>query len=83
MVFIHTRVQLHQHGLKTLRRPLTQRTVYQKARFHGTTPLRFEPKGLAADDIRAVGREILAMMGIQAPGVDEAAAAVVGSDIAK
>jgi chromosome partitioning protein len=72
MVYIHTKVQLHQHGLRTLRRSLTQRTVYQKARFYGTTPLRFEPKGQAADDIRAVGREILAMIEHGAPSIEEA-----------
>lgn len=72
MVFVHTRLQLHLQGLKTLRRALTQRTVYQKARFHGTTPLRHEPKGQAAEDIRAVGREILALIERGAPSIVEA-----------
>jgi len=83
MVFIHTRVQLHQHGMKTLRRPLTQRTVYQKARFYGTTPLRFEPSSPAVDDIRAVGREILALIEPQAVEADEAVVEIVGEDAAK
>lgn len=83
MVFVHTRVQLHRQGLKTLRRALTQRTVYQKARFHGTTPLRYEPKGQAAEDIRAVGLEILGMIERDAADPEEPSVALALGDVAK
>ncbi len=59
IVFTHSREQLQKQGLRTLESFLRNRTVYQKARFHGTTPLRFEPEGAGADDVRALGREIL------------------------
>ncbi len=62
IVFTHSREQLQKQGLRTLASCLRHRTVYQKARFHGTTPLRFEPEGAGADDIRALGREVLGVV---------------------
>ncbi len=73
MVFVHSRVQLYKQGLETLKTALSQRTVYQRARFHGMTPLRFEPKGAAADDIRALGREVVALLE-QEPELQQAVA---------
>ena len=67
-VFRHSLEQLGAVPVPLCRTTLGNRTVFQKARFLGATPLRFEPLGAGAAEVAALAGELDDMMTEVAPG---------------
>lgn len=61
-VFEHTKKQLKQLEMPLLKSHINERTIYQKARYEGTTPIRIEPSGAASGDISDMIDEITALI---------------------
>jgi chromosome partitioning protein len=47
------------NGIKIFRATIGQREIHKQARFHGTTAMRMEPKGLAAKEYSAFTKELV------------------------
>lgn len=57
-VLIHSLQQLLAVKLPTFNSTIADRTIYQKSRFAGSTPIAAEPSGMAAYDIEQLAQEI-------------------------
>ena len=54
----HTERQLEQLGLNPLTAKIRDRSVFQEASYHGTTPMELDPKSRAVMEIRQLAREL-------------------------
>lgn len=65
-VFDHTKRQLEQLELPFLKNHITDRTIFQKARYEGSTPIRIESGGMAAYEIANLADEIAELLAVRA-----------------
>lgn len=61
-VLVHSLQQLLTVKLPTFNTTIADRTIYQKSRFAGSTPIAAEPSGMAAYDIEQLALEIEALL---------------------
>ena len=65
-VLEHTRKQFIKQDISLCQTIVMSRTVYQTARYQGSTPVLSEPNSKAAKEIAALASELEAMVGIEA-----------------
>lgn len=66
----HAREQIEREGLPVFRTEFLERTAFREMSFHGQSPSETEPASNAAENVRALAREILEV--VQAPNAAEA-----------
>lgn len=70
----HIAQQLERGNFQVFEGALGFRTIFRKARFAATTPVRAEPQGAAAKEIFAIAAELIEILGLKSPvAVEEAA----------
>lgn len=63
-VLAHTREQFLRQGISLCNTTIMNRTVFQTARYHGTTPVLSDPNGKAAKEIEMLAVELESMLAI-------------------
>jgi chromosome partitioning protein len=58
----HAREQIEREGLPAFRTELLERTAFREMSFHGQSPSEIEPASNAAENVRALAREILELL---------------------
>jgi cellulose biosynthesis protein BcsQ len=61
----HILTELKRRKIPVFNTTVGTRTIFKKARFRGTTPLRIEPSGVAAAEIMSLVQEILVLLGTE------------------
>ncbi len=61
----HIANELKRRNIPVFNTTIGTRTIFKKARFRGTTPVRIEPSGPAAREIIDLTHEILALLGVE------------------
>ena len=64
-VLEHTRQQFIKQNISICKTVIMSRTVYQTARYQGTTPVLSEPSSKAAQEIESLAGELEVMLGIE------------------
>lgn len=67
----HAREQIEREGLPVFRAELLERTAFREMSFHGRSPAEVEPGSNAAENVRAVAREVVELL--RAPSAAAAA----------
>lgn len=58
----HAREQIEREGLPIFRTELLERTAFREMSFHGQSPSEIEPASNAAENVRALAREVLDLL---------------------